>query len=84
MPRINSRIIGAAGEHFVLCQLLRRGWIATQAPEGAPNMDILVTDEHSRRLCSIQVKTRRTTGGKVGWVMQEKHEGLVPASAPKI
>ena len=45
MPRIDARIVGSAGEHFVLCQLLRRGWIATKAPEGAPNMDILVTDE---------------------------------------
>jgi len=40
-------------------------------------MDILVTDEHSKRLCSIQVKTRRGTGGNVGWLMNVKYETLV-------
>ncbi len=44
-------------------------------------MDILVTDERSSRLCSIQVKSTRNPGAKVGWVMQKKHEGLV---APKL
>ena len=44
MPQIDTRIVGAAGEHYVLCQLLRRGWIATKAPKGVPNMAILVTD----------------------------------------
>ena len=45
MAKISSTIIGAAGEYHVLSQLLRRGWIAALAPDGAPNMDILVTDE---------------------------------------
>ncbi|MCY4499564.1 MAG: hypothetical protein OXC14_20060 [Rhodospirillaceae bacterium] len=40
-------------------------------------MDILVTDENSWRLCAIQVKTRRATGGDGGWHMQQKHEKLV-------
>ena len=42
MTKISSTIIGAAGEYHVLSQLLRRGWIAALAPDGAPNMDILV------------------------------------------
>lgn len=45
MKKISSMIVGAAGEHHVLSQLLRRGWIAALAPDGAPNMDILVTDK---------------------------------------
>lgn len=77
MTKISSVIVGAAGEYHVLSQLLRRGWIAALAPDGAPNMDILVTDESSKRLCAIQVKTRRDVGRKKGWIMKSKHEELV-------
>lgn len=77
MPRISSTIIGAAGEYHVLSQLLRRGWIAALAPDGAPNMDILVTDENNKKLCAIQVKTRRDIGRDKGWHMKPKHEDMV-------
>lgn len=73
----SSMVIGASGEYYVLSQLLRRGWIAALAPDGAPNMDILVTDVASRKLCAIQVKTRRDKGTDKGWHMQQKHETLV-------
>lgn len=45
-----STLLGAAGEHYVLCQLLRRGYIAALAPLGVPNADILITDTEGRRL----------------------------------
>ena len=77
MKKINSTIIGAAGEYYVLSQLLRRGWIAALAPDGAPNMDILVTDENNHKLCAIQVKTRRDIGRDNGWHMKSKHENMI-------
>lgn len=77
MHKISSRIVGAAGEYHVLSQLLRRGWIAALAPDGAPNMDILVTDENNEKLCAIQVKTRRDIGRDKGWHMKAKHETMV-------
>ena len=58
----------------MLSQLLRRGWIAALAPDGAPNMDILVTDENNQRLCAIQVKTRRDIRRGKGWIMNRKYE----------
>lgn len=74
----NKSINGAAGEHHVLSQLLRRGWVAAQAPDGAPNMDILVTDKNSEKLRTIQVKTRRDGPGKgKGWPMGRKHETII-------
>ena len=76
MTTIRSTIVGAAGEYHVLSQLLRRGWIAALAPDGAPNMDILVTDENSQKLCAIQVKTRRDIGKDKGWHMKPKHETM--------
>ncbi len=77
MYKISTRIIGAAGEFHVLSQLLRRGWIAALAPDGAPNMDILVTDENNEKLCAIQVKTRRDIGSDKGWHMKLRHETIV-------
>ncbi len=77
MQKISPTIIGAAGEYHVLSQLLRRGWIAALAPDGAPNMDILVTDENNEKLCAIQVKTRRDIGADKGWHMKLKHETMI-------
>jgi hypothetical protein len=72
-----STLTGAAGEQFVLFQLLRRGWIAALAPKGVPNADIIVTDIDGNRQCSIQVKTRRDIGSDKGWHMRKKHEDII-------
>jgi hypothetical protein len=69
-----STLLGAAGEHYVMTELLRRGYIAALAPQGVPNVDIIVTDRDGGRLCSIQVKTRRDIGTDGGWHMKDKHE----------
>lgn len=71
-----STLLGAAGEHYIMCELLRRGFIAALAPQGVPNADILVTDLEGSRLCSIQVKARRDKGSDGGWHMKKKHEEL--------
>jgi len=47
---------GAAGEHYVLCQLLRHGFIAAAAPEGVAKMDIVAAAHDGTHLFSIQVK----------------------------
>lgn len=70
----SSTVLGAAGEHYVMCQLLRRGYIAALAPVGVPNTDIIVTDQIGERLCAVQVKTRRALGSDDGWHMGAKHE----------
>ncbi len=74
----NKSIIGAAGEHHVITQLLRRGWIASLAPYGAQNVDILVTDKNSKTRFNIQVKTHRGRFTKSsGWPMKPKHETII-------
>jgi hypothetical protein len=75
--RSQSTLLGAAGEHYVLCQLLRRGYIAGLAPLGIPNANILITDTDGQRLIAIQVKTRRNIGADKGWHMKPKHERLI-------
>jgi hypothetical protein len=71
-----TSLTGAAGEYFVMSELLRRGLIAALAPAGVPNCDIVVTDEIGDRLCAIQVKTRLGKGKDRGWHMSKKHEAL--------
>lgn len=75
-----TSLTGAAGEHFVMSELLRRGLIAALAPAGVPNCDIVVTDDIGDRLCAVQVKTRRGRGSDRGWHMSKKHEALTSPS----
>lgn len=71
-----TSLTGAAGEHYVMSELLRRGMIAALAPAGVPNCDIVVTDAIGDRLFAVQVKTRRGKGSDRGWHMGKKHEAL--------
>lgn len=73
--RIDSRMMGAAGEHYVMAELLRRGFIAALAPAGAPNMDIIVSDRFGASLAAIQVKTTGR-GDANDWMFSERHEGI--------
>ncbi len=71
-----TTLIGSAGEHYVMSQLLRRGYIAALAPQGVPNSDIIVTSVDGDKLCTIQVKTRRDIGTGGGWHLKDKHENI--------
>jgi hypothetical protein len=75
-----TTLTGAAGEHYVMSELLRRGFIAALAPTGVPNCDIVVTDDIGDRLCAVQVKTRLGKGSDRGWHMSKKHEELTSPS----
>jgi hypothetical protein len=79
MPKpdnINPTILGAAAEHYVMCQLLRRGKIAALAPAGVPDADIIVSDRVGSTLAAVQVKARRDIGSDGGWHMKAKHETM--------
>lgn len=73
--RKNTALTGAAGEHFVMYQLLRREFIAGMAPHNAPDVDILVSDRSGNALSTIQVKTAGDFV-RVGWQMSIKHESI--------
>ncbi len=72
----NSTLLGAAAEHYVMCQLLRRQMIAALAPTGVPDADIIVSDRFGSALRAIQVKARRNIGSDGGWHMKKKHEEM--------
>jgi len=71
-----SSLTGAAGQHYVLWQLLRHNWVAALAPEGVPNVDIIMTDIKANQQLAIQVKARSGKGSDKGWHMKSKHEHL--------
>ena len=62
----SSTMLGAAGEHYVMCQLMRRNMIAALAPSGVPDANIIVSDRLGSALAAIQVKTRRALGSDGG------------------
>ena len=72
----DKRVIGAAGEHYVLSRLLSRGILAAKAPDGVALIDIVVhqpqPDGALTFAVAIQVKTR--TGKGAAWHMGKKHE----------
>jgi len=72
-----TTLLGAAGEHYVMAQLLRRNYIAALAPAGVPNADIVVTDLDGQRLSAVQVKSKRAIGSDGGWHMSAKHEKII-------
>lgn len=72
IPNAKS-LLGAAAEHYVMCQLLRRGKLAALAPIGMPFTDIIVSDHLGSALSAVQVKAR-TYGADGGWHMSVKHE----------
>ncbi len=73
MPTQHS-FLGAAGEHYVLSCLLRRGYTAGFAPPGTPAIDIMVYDNLCQVHRNIQVKTRNRHPPDGGWIMGRKHE----------
>jgi hypothetical protein len=50
--------------------------LASLAPPGSPDVDILVLSSDQTVVASLQVKTR-TYGPDQGWHMSEKHEEIV-------
>ena len=73
--KVPTRLIGAAGEHFVMYQLYKRGLMVGQPPQGVADVDLLILDESAKIVKSLQVKAR-SKGADGGWHMKEKHESL--------
>jgi len=74
---LQKSLVGPAGEHHCLAQLLLRGYLATSAPPGTPEVDLLVlSPDGVTTAATIQVKTR-TRGPDKGWHMNKKHEAIV-------
>ena len=71
--KIQTQLVGAAGEHLVLSRLLSRGILAAQAPQGTRKADIIVHPLDGGTPWLIQVKTRLTGPAGSGWKLDDKH-----------
>lgn len=69
-----TRLIGAAGEHYVAYVLLKMGLTVSLTRAGADAVDLLVGDVLSGQAASIQVKTARNArrNGKRQWPVGRK------------
>jgi len=57
MSRIPNPLIGAAGVHYVVSELSRRGMIALPTIRNTAAFDVIVTSRDGKRHANIQVKT---------------------------
>jgi hypothetical protein len=71
--KVQSAIIGSAGEHLVISLLLRRNFIAGLAPQNTEDFDIVVMSKDGQTLFPVQVKTST----KKSWMLSKKHENAI-------
>ena len=71
--KIQTQLVGAAGEHLVLSRWLSRGILAAQAPQGTRKDDIIVHPLDDGTPWLIQVKTRLKGSVGGGWKLDDKH-----------
>jgi hypothetical protein len=71
--KIQTQLVGAAGEHLVLSRLLKLGILAAQAPQGTRKADIIVHPLDGGTPWLIQVKTRLKGSVGGGWKLDDKH-----------
>lgn len=62
-------LIGNAGEHYVMAELLKRGVIAALAPRNAPSFDILATKRN--QTVRIRVKTKSEEFREWQWMTKK-------------
>jgi len=71
--KVQSAVIGSAGEHLAISLLLRRGFIAGLAPQNTEDFDIVVMSKDGQTLFPVQVKTST----QKTWMLRKKHENAI-------
>jgi hypothetical protein len=75
VPRtVVTRFVGEAGEHHVVAELYRRGWVAAQVGRGTAGIDVMAHRPDGSRQVDRQVKA--TTNRRRDWQTGEKAERL--------
>jgi len=70
--KLESTLVGVAGEYFVAGELSLRGYIASITLRNSRGIDIIASNANGTRSVSIQVKTNSQGSSK--WVLNEKSE----------
>lgn len=78
MPRERERVVtgfvGEAGEHHVVSQLYREGYVAAQTGRGTAGIDVMAHSPDGRVRVDLQVKA--TTNRRRSWKVSETVERL--------
>lgn len=83
---IDKNSLSLAGEFYVLAQLSQRELIATLTLGHTKSIDILVSNQKTKKVFKVEVKTTRAVANKENlfgntpfyfWVMGEKHETII-------
>lgn len=70
--KLESTLVGVAGEYYVAAELSRRGYIASITLRNSRGIDIIVSSSDALSTVSIQVKT--SSGKKPKWMLNKKSE----------
>ena len=70
--KIDTGLVGVAGEYFVAGELSRRGVIASITLRNTAGVDIIASKANGEKSISIQVKTN--SEGKCAWILNKKAE----------
>jgi hypothetical protein len=65
---------GVSGEYFVAAELSRRGYMFSITLKNTKGIDVLVSNENSKKLAGVQVKTNNSN--RKAWVLNKKAEEL--------
>jgi hypothetical protein len=76
--KLESTLVGIAGEYLVAAELTLRGHIASVTLRNSRGIDILVSSADGNRSASIQVKTN--SSGSPNWVLNKKSQSFVSPS----
>mgnify|MGYP000079148134 CR=1 FL=1 len=70
--KLESTLVGVAGEYLVAGELTLRGYIASITLRNSRGIDIIISSSDGSRSASIQVKTNST--GRSTWMLNRKAE----------
>jgi hypothetical protein len=65
-PKVDTKLTGSAGEHYVCAMLARYGWAASLTRDGLERTDVLAVHSIARDMIEVQVKTVRTGSWMLG------------------
>ncbi|WP_217266121.1 hypothetical protein [Vibrio cholerae] len=74
MDKLETNLVGVAGEYFVAAELSRKGYIAAITLRNSRGIDIIASNGDGTKSVSIQVKTN--SNGSDKWILSQKSENF--------
>jgi hypothetical protein len=74
LDKLETTLVGVAGEYFVAAELSVRGYLASVTLRNSRGIDIIASNSDATKSVSIQVKTSK--GGAPSWILSKKSESI--------